>query len=453
MESKFIDASPDPSSHISTLKRIGYTFNSAVSDIIDNSIAANCKNIWITATHVNAVVKIVIADDGFGMSSDELIQNMRIGCKDPSTKRAETDLGRFGSGMKTASFSQAEVLSVFSKVKGGEFTGASWDIEEVKRSNSWMLEVLGPQEVAGSTSEHRNLVSGTIVIWKNLHKYISVGDHQSADLEDILADEIFWLKKYISLHFHKFLVGRSRLNIYVNGEKLESLSPFMESEKGYWEGPSQSFKMRNRSGKVEIKVHNIPHTTRLREQAKERLETLNVLTNGQGFYVYRNKRLIIPGGWLGLARKSQLGRLARVEVNIPSSLDEDWITDVKKSSIEIPHQVKARLRSATQVPVKQSKKAHSYRGTAEKANDYWAIVENKATGQTSYQISSNNTELTDLVSELTYAQRSKLMSYLKELAINIPTHNIYYVMADDKKGIDQDTEELDRALREILFNE
>lgn len=454
MDPNFIDLSPSPKSHIRTLTRIGYTFNSAVSDIIDNSIAANCSNIWIDTSHTDGDVKISIADDGCGMSRDELIQNMRIGCKDPDQRRSDNDLGRFGSGLKTASFSQAEVLIVCSKKKNTDFTGAEWDIEQVRESNSWKLRLLDDEEVANNlASDYLKNDSGTVVLWQRLHKFINLADGYPIEIEDMLASEISNLRCYIGLHFHKFLSGRSKINIYINGQKISAISPFMEEEDGYWEGPSQFFRMRNREGKIEIKVHNIPHKTKLSRDASEKLEILNKFTNGQGFYVYRNKRLIIAGGWLGLARKSQLGKLARVEVNIPSSLDDDWTTDVKKSSIEIPYQVKARLKAAMQTPVNQSKRAYNYRGIAEKANDYWNIVENKLTNQTSYQISPNNDDLLELIAGLTYAQKGMLMSYLRNLALNIPYHNIYYVQADGKKSINQDAEELDRVLQEILFSE
>ncbi|MDT7526721.1 ATP-binding protein [Pseudidiomarina sp. GXY010] len=453
MEPNFVDMAPSPSSHIQTLTKIGYTFNSAISDIIDNSIAAQSKNILIFASHQNSSVRIAICDDGFGMRKDELIQNMRIGCKDPDDLRGENDLGRFGSGLKTASFSQAEILTVITKTRETDFAGASWNIEEIKKSNSWKLKILSSSEILKELSNIPEIESlGTAVIWNNLHSYINSNDLNSVDLEDMLADQVTWLKKYIGLHFHKYLTGSGKITIYVNGDKILPLSPFLEHEDGYWEGPTQSFRMRQRLGKVEVKVHNIPHAGKLSNKGREQLEVLKSITSGQGFYVYRNNRLIIAGGWLGLSKNSQLGKLARVEVNIPSSLDSDWTTDVKKSSIEIPHQVKSRLKAAIETPVQQSKRAYKYRGVADKANDFWLIIENKAKHEISYQISSNNHELQTLLSQLNYNQKQMLTNYLKGLAANIPCHNIYHVMAEGKENINQDYDELEKALSEILLN-
>ncbi|MGZ9899297.1 ATP-binding protein [Shewanella gaetbuli] len=102
-----IDLSPNPKSHIKTLSRIGYNLDSAISDIIDNSVTAESKNIFVEMDVVDQKAALVIKDDGYGMDEDALINSMRIGCKDPSDIRGEFDLGRFGSGMKMASFSQA----------------------------------------------------------------------------------------------------------------------------------------------------------------------------------------------------------------------------------------------------------------------------------------------------------------------------------------------------------
>ena len=113
-----IDQSPSPKSHTKTLMRIGYDFNSAIADVIDNSISANAKCIEVYSPPPEGEPFIRILDDGIGMDRDELIQNMRIGCKDPHDIRHAGDLGRFGSGMKTASFSQARRLTVVTKKKG-----------------------------------------------------------------------------------------------------------------------------------------------------------------------------------------------------------------------------------------------------------------------------------------------------------------------------------------------
>ena len=71
---KIVDQSPSPNSHIKTLMRIGYTLDSAVADVIDNSIAAGAKNIQIYSPPGMDEPCISIHDDGCGMDIEELTQ-------------------------------------------------------------------------------------------------------------------------------------------------------------------------------------------------------------------------------------------------------------------------------------------------------------------------------------------------------------------------------------------
>ena len=110
-----VTATPEASSMIETFRSIGYNIETAIADIIDNSISAEAKNIWINFEWLGADTWLSIKDDGFGMNNEELIQAMRPGSKNPLEDRTDNDLGRFGLGLKTASFSQARKLSVISK--------------------------------------------------------------------------------------------------------------------------------------------------------------------------------------------------------------------------------------------------------------------------------------------------------------------------------------------------
>ena len=134
---RIINKSPSPKLHIKTLMRIGYTFNSAISDIVDNSITAKCKRIDISTQPGMQSPSISIVDDGIGMTPNELFDYMQIGCKDPDLERTQGDLGRFGSGMKTASFSQARELTVITKKKGYPLVAARWDIDKIEETNQW----------------------------------------------------------------------------------------------------------------------------------------------------------------------------------------------------------------------------------------------------------------------------------------------------------------------------
>ena len=141
--SRIVEAPPNVVGELKTLMKIGYTLETSIADIIDNSIAAKAKKIEIEIPYSteNGEPFISIKDDGKGMTEKELISNMVIGCKDPDDEREPGDLGRFGSGMKTASFSQARKLTVITKSKGQKLLGDVWDYYIIFKDKKWNLEV------------------------------------------------------------------------------------------------------------------------------------------------------------------------------------------------------------------------------------------------------------------------------------------------------------------------
>ncbi|MEP2652202.1 MAG: ATP-binding protein [Paraglaciecola sp.] len=446
--SRFTDASPDPKSHIKTLMRIGYTMSSAVSDILDNSITANAKNINIHSLPGLEELNLSIVDDGEGMSPNELIHNMKIGCKDPSDERLRGDLGRFGSGLKTASFSQARKLTVISKKTGEPMCAAVWDIDRIENENTWCLEILEEDEVRSHPFLllDNKIEQGTQVIWEKL-ACLNKTSH-SLDNETVMSANLSELSDYISLHFHKFMEGKSKRSFLINGRKLEAIDPFMSRSQGYQEGRSE--KLRCKGGYIEINTHVLPHFNRMEAKPLERLGGANGIVQNQGLYIYREGRLINAGGWLGLAKTSQLGALARVEVNVPSSLDQDWSTDVKKASLQLPPRIKKELRKFLSDPIQRSKRVYRYRGKQDEANKYWNIQENENDKTISYQISAENDPLNEIFRAISKEQKSKLIKYLGQLAENLPLNHIYQKMSESPKDIDQ--ENTTDALLEAIMN-
>ena len=165
-----IDVSPRPAALIMSMRSLGYDLNMAIADIIDNSISANAKNIRVGFIWKERDSIIYIKDDGHGMDDSELIEAMRLGTIGPEVARQNTDLGRFGMGLKTASFSQCTRLSVTTRKTNSAEANKLWDLDLVKKTNKWLL--LSPlfnefEDYVGQLSE-----SGTIVVWSNLDKSI-----------------------------------------------------------------------------------------------------------------------------------------------------------------------------------------------------------------------------------------------------------------------------------------
>lgn len=451
--SRIIKRSPDPKSHIKTLTRIGYTLNSAVADVIDNSITASASYIDIYAPPGLEDPLISILDDGCGMDLEELMQNMRIGCKDPGEDRLEGDLGRFGSGMKTASFSQSRQLTVITKKRDQPLVAARWDLDTIEDTNSWSLEVFEGDEVnhiKGISTEFPS-ESGTQIIWRKL-TCIERGSH-ALDHDSELAAKLSELKSYIALHFHRFMSGNDKRIFRLNKSTIELIDPFVEGAPGYQEGPSA--KMRCKGGHIVIKTHVLPHIKNMNSELLENLGGADGISEKQGLYLYREKRLISAGGWLGMARNSQLGALARVQVDIPSSLDNNWSTDVKKASLQMPPRVKKDLKKFLADPVKRSKRVYKYRGKVETANKFWKICEDENTKAITYQIDPDNQLLASLVQKCDRDERRILVDYLKQLAGTLPINHIYEKMSERPKDVSQEEADLAAidALLEKVFEE
>ncbi|HPE41420.1 MAG TPA: ATP-binding protein, partial [Bacteroidales bacterium] len=163
-------AEPDASSMIETFRAIGYSIEAAIADIIDNSISADSKNIWINYDWKGENTIIIIKDDGCGMNHDELVQAMRPGSKHPADERSKKDLGRFGLGLKTASFSQTRKFSVISKKKNESTVFWAWDLDHVQKVQSWELIQYTPLEYELEKIENQE--SGTSVIWYCLDRIL-----------------------------------------------------------------------------------------------------------------------------------------------------------------------------------------------------------------------------------------------------------------------------------------
>lgn len=431
-----VDASPPPSNHIETLKKVGYSFNSAVGDIIDNSIAAQCSKIEFIFLPLPEGPRLLIVDDGFGMNHRELQENMVIGCKNPNDERQKGDLGRFGSGLKTASFSQAEVLTVASKTVNSEISVARWDTKLIQKLNKWTLQIFEKDDLNRLDYLHlldsRN--SGTIVCWDNL-SCIEI-DENASDVQDQVAKLCFYLDLYIGKYFHRFLAGNNRIEISINGKSVDCHDPFMRNINGYEEGPSDS--LRSSKGKIYIHSHILPRFNQMtKEQIKAYGGNQNI-TQKQGLYIYRNKRLIVEGGWLGLAPKKEGSNLARIQIDVPSEMDDEWETDLKKSELKLPPKVRATLKKIIGSPINKSRRVHKYAGKKESENPFWDIKQNEIEGTIQYKINLDHADLSTIKNSLASKERNLLMRFLESICQNIPIDHIYFTMTTTPKSINQE---------------
>lgn len=160
-----INNPPTPKILINSIRQIGYSFESAAADIIDNSISVGSKNIDIYfPVSANEEIYIAFLDDGIGMNRKQAINALKIG-SDFEGERNENDLGRFGLGLKSASFSQCRKLTVVSKTND-VLAAFGWDISEVEKSNEWFCYEFSNEDIEKipKFEKLKELKHGTLVV-------------------------------------------------------------------------------------------------------------------------------------------------------------------------------------------------------------------------------------------------------------------------------------------------
>src|SRR5436190_1258916 len=120
-------AEPNPEFLIKSIAEQGYSLETALADLMDNSISAGADRIEVMIRMDEEPFKLFLTNNGSDMNQDELRQNMQFPSSSPEGYRQQMDLGRFGLGMKTASFSQTRKFTVISRKKGTtDYPGRTW---------------------------------------------------------------------------------------------------------------------------------------------------------------------------------------------------------------------------------------------------------------------------------------------------------------------------------------
>ena len=335
------EAVPEADSMIETFRAIGYTLETAVADIIDNSITAGAKNVWITRIWDGDNSSICIKDDGHGMNSDECIQAMRPGSKNPLEERDAIDLGRFGLGLKTASFSQCRKLTLLSKRKGGKPVAWTWDLDYVGKVKKWEVLQWIPNEYLHIIDD---LESGTAVIWSELDRLVTEGTEvDDENARQKFTDSLSVVRKHVAMVFHRFLTA-GVFKVFWGEDEIEPWDPFCIKEDKTQAYPDEYISFGNEI--VYIKGYVLPHKDEFSsEAAYKAAEGIYGYPAMQGFYVYRGKRMLLAGDWLGLFRKEDHYKLVRIMINLPNTLDTQWQIDIKKSTAIPPITCQEFLRS------------------------------------------------------------------------------------------------------------
>ena len=445
---KIMRAEPRAASLIESMRDLGYSLETALADIIDNSITAEAPNIDIIFEASDAAPWVAIVDDGNGMSSDELFEAMRPGTKSPLETRAEDDLGRFGLGLKTASFSQCRKVTVVTR-KQGALSAARWDLDLVASENEWLLQLLDNSEAMEVHGASLLGKTGTLVLWENLDRLSDVTS--GTNLKDHLYERLDSAQKHLSLIFHRYLEGVrpiSKVQITINNVSIEPFDPFNSNHPATQHLPKDIVQVEGH--KVTIQPYILPHHKKIKKLEYDRCGWEGGYLKNQGFYVYRNNRLIIHGTWFRLARQSELTKLARVRVDMPPGLDHLWKIDVKKASAQPPFSVRQHLKRIIEQITGASGRVYTSRGRRlldPEVNSLWVrrIDKNEIT----YEINREHPILEHFLSLLEEEQLCDFKAVLKVVEQCFPVDAFFSDTASNPETLGR-TEIPEEILRQLL---
>lgn len=430
---------------VESTRSIGYSFESALADIIDNSLAKESTEINVLFSSKDPQY-IAVVDNGSGMSEVELESAMRYGSRSSLEERDKNDLGRFGLGLKTASLSQCRRLTVISK-KAGEYNAACWDLDHIIQKKDWSLICYKGKEAeelpfADNLSE---LNSGTVVIWQVFDRILD----GSSNAQTVFDERIERARNHISLVFHRYMDNEnigSRVKISFNNALVDPIDPFLTTNPATQPLTEQT--LRIDGSVIKVKPFILPYASKVSAKDRKKLGDLCDLRSNQGFYIYRNRRLIIWGTWFRLIKIQELNKLARIRVDIPNTLDSIWEIDIKKSTASLPDVIKRNLVAVVENSVGRSERVYKYRGRSTSRDNLqhiWETIDNR--GKFQYRINRELPIVKKMEESLDEQALVYLDSFIKTIEDAFPYGDVYYRLAKDENAVDQSGMEFEEVYK------
>ena len=348
MSDEFVTVLPSAARLMRSLRDIGYDLPSAIADLVDNSIDANARSIFVKFHVDGAASWVSVADDGIGMGARRLEEAMRYGSDAQYEPRA---LGQFGLGLKTASLSQCRRLTVASRSPSGRTSIRRWDLDAVLRRDSWDLERVSARSAPTQLIDALPQEHGTVVLWEALDRVLP--RRPTAGLTGrVLAAAVQEVRQHLAIVFHRFLSGEAfdghqRIGITVDDELVEPWDPFARDEPHTRSLPPQvlSFTVDETPLELDVSPFVLPNQELFSSQdAHRRSAGPKRWNRHQGFYVYRRDRLLQAGGWNRLRTLDEHSKLARISVDLPVGYEDRFGVDVAKMRVSFPDEVRSELR-------------------------------------------------------------------------------------------------------------
>ena len=400
-----VELIPSAKRLIRSLRDIGYEFVDAVADIVDNSVEAQATVVSINLKFEGEDSYLIIADNGTGIASKDMQEALRFG-----SNRAygdSDDLGRFGLGLKTASLSQCERLTVSTR-RGEErarINSYCWDLDHIERTNRWEILKIDSAELKEEVWNHLHETTGTVITWERLgrllgYKYPS-GEYARKQAESMTES----LKIHLGMVFHRFLSGEihgKRIAIYINNEKLVPWDPYSRGEKQTLVLDPIYIPLDFNEGIHRVKIQPYilpPQSLYSSTKAHVNASGPGKWNKQQGLYIYRSNRIIQSGGWSGLRTSDEHTKLIRIAVYIPSQLDELFQVNVAKKHLSLPRDLRATLLKELQPIIQRAQEVYRSKQTHVPVPDCNIVgadagAKNELNSRTFSQVQANSKEAT-----------------------------------------------------------
>lgn len=438
---EFENCPPNADALIQSIRSFGYDLGMAIADIIDNSITAGAKNIQVTQYWGGANSYISILDDGGGMDEGTLVEAMRLGTTSPLEERDKDDLGRFGLGLKTASFSQCRLLTVRSKTGDEKISTRCWDLDCFKDDGQWPLRKSALPDSAPFLQPLEGVETGTIILWQKLDRIVEIDDPESEQGKKDFLHKIEDVQRYLEMVFHRYTAFGGGISIFVNspdnfGEeftKIKPWDPFCTSHPATQELSNEAIEIFGDT--IRVRPYVLPHISKLSSKEHGAAAGPRGWNAQQGFYVYRKSRLIVAGGWLNLDYKLEDHyKLARIQIDIPNNMDHEWKIDVKKAMAHPPDAIKKKLKRLAKLTREKAMKVYRHRGQIiQRKHDsikrfVWLQKQN-GSGNVYYRIDRDHPVVKDMLN--IHPPAKKIINHLLNLVEKtVPIEQIVITNAD-----------------------
>lgn len=421
---------PQADALMESLRATGYSLPDAVADLVDNSITAGARNVWLNFRWAGSGSQVSILDDGCGMSEAELMEAMKVGSKSPQEEREASDLGRFGLGLKTASISQARAVTVASKARNnGRVAARRWDLDHLATTKDWQL-LRVPIASAGNDAERlAELTHGTLVSWDKLDRLVGDSAPDDERARQLFHEGLRAVEEHLAMVFHRFMAPPNPISIWINGQPIRPWDPFLADEPA-----TQRLSSEVLAPLVTVTPFVLPHHSRLPADSHRIAGGPEGWNAHQGFYVYRNRRLLVAGDWLGLGFvKEEHYKLARIQVDLPNSLDHEWEIDVRKSQARPPLRFHDTLRRIARAVRQRAVDVYRHRGrsiarsTGRSSTFVWTrrVKEKKV----SYVINRDHPLIADVLGAGTVESR-RVRQLLRLIEEYVPIQQIWVDLAE-----------------------